>query len=166
MNPYAPRPIRFQGLVRREGWILKRYTVTLATARAEPAPEGWSEFTQGRELAFAALPAPARTAVRPGVGFVIEHRGAGADYVVLGWWDRENELPVRIMVRDHEPQAQWRTARTSESFCVWDLQVIGFERDAYVKTVLAHDADDRALERYLAASFSVHEGESVASTTY
>jgi hypothetical protein len=146
MNPFVPRPIQFQGLVRHQGWTLKRYTVTLATADAEPATEKWLAFTSGRELAFAALPAPARTDVRPGVGFVIEHRGDGADYVVLGWWDRENELPVRVVVRDHEPQSEWRASRESESFCVWDLQVIGFERDAYVRTVLAPNADERALE--------------------
>lgn len=157
MNPYAPRPIRFHGLVTHEGWVLKRYTVTLASTDAESQTD-WAEFTRGRELAFAELPVPARTAVRPGVGFVIEHRGAGADYVVLGWWDRENELPVRIMVRDQQPGSNWRPAGPSESFCVWDLQVIAFERDAYVTTMLARGADDSARDRYLADSLSVSAG--------
>lgn len=155
MNPYSPRPIRFQGLVTHEGWVFKRYTVTLASAASEPSSEGWSEFMRGRALAFADLPAPARTAVRPGVGFLIEHRGAAADYVVLGWWDRENELPVRIKVRDQQPGSMWRAAGPSESFCVWDLQVIAFERDAYVTTLLAQRADDSSRDRYLADSLSV-----------
>jgi len=155
MNPYSPRPIRFQGLVRHEGWVLKRYVVTLASAGGEPATDAWSEFERGLELALAALPGPARTEVRPGVGFVIEHRGAGADYIVLGWWDRENELPVRVMVREQQPGSPWRGAGPSESFCVWDLQVISFERDAYVNTMLARGADDNARDRYLAASLSV-----------
>jgi hypothetical protein len=158
MNPYAPRPIRFQGLVTHEGWALKRYTVTLASTDADPASDDWSEFTRGRELAFAELPKPARTDVRPGVGFVIEHRGSGADYVVLGWWDRENELPTRIRVRDQQPGSQWRGAGPSESFCVWDLQVIAFERDAYVTTMLARGADDTSRDRYLADSLSVSAG--------
>ena len=157
MHPYSPRPIRFHGLVTHEGWVLKRYTVTLASADTESATD-WSEFTRGRELAFAELPAPARTAVRPGVGFVIEHRGAGADYVVLGWWDRENELPVRIMVRDQQPGSTWRPAGPSESFCVWDLQVISFERDAYVTTMLARGAEDSSRDRYLSDSLSVNAG--------
>lgn len=85
----------------------------------------------------------------------MEHRGAGADYVVLGWWDRENELPTRVVVREHASEAPWRPARASESFCVWDLQVIGFERDAYVSTVLAPDAGPDAVEAYLARNLSV-----------
>ena len=158
MNPYAPRPIRYHGHVSYEGWVLKQYTVTLPEAVADPTSDDWAEFTRGRALAFAELPAPARTAVRPGVGFVIEHRGAGADYVVLGWWDRENELPTRIKVRDQQPGAQWRAAGPSESFCVWDLQVISFERDSYVTTMLAPGADDRARDRYLSDSLSVRAG--------
>jgi hypothetical protein len=163
MKPYSPRPILFHGLVAHEGWVLKRYTVTLASADAAPATDDWSEFARGRELAFAALPTPPRTAVRPGVGFVIEHRGDGADYVVLGWWDRENELPVRVMVRDQQPGSPWRPAGASESFCVWDLQVISFERDAYVNTMLARGAGDSGRDQYLAASLSVHAGESVTA---
>lgn len=159
MNPYSPRPIRFHGLVTHEGWALKRYTVTLASAKAEPDSDDWLEFTRGRALAFAELPVPARTDVRPGVGFVIEHRGAGADYVVLGWWDRENELPVRIKVRDQQPESQWRAAGPSESFCVWDLQVIAFERDLYVSTMLERGADDTSRDRYLAAAITVLAGE-------
>ena len=158
MNPYAPRPIRFHGLVTFEGWVLKRYTVTLPVPESDPTSDDWDEFTRGRHLAFAELPTPARTAVRPGVGFVIEHRGAGADYVVLGWWDRENELPTRIKVRDQKPGSQWRAAGSSESFCVWDLQVIAFERDAYVTTILSPGADDSSRERYLADSLSVSAG--------
>jgi hypothetical protein len=31
----------------------------------------------------------------------------------------------------------WRPAAGGESFCVWDLRVIWWEREAYVTTVLA-----------------------------
>ena len=158
MNPYSPRPIRFHGLVTFEGWVLKRYTIALPGADSNPTSDDWTEFARGRQLAFEELPAPARTDVRPGVGFVIEHRGAGADYVVLGWWDRENELPTRIKVRDQRPGSQWRVAGPSESFCVWDLQVIAFERDAYVTTMLARSADETSRDRYLADSLSVSAG--------
>ena len=70
------------------------------------------------------------------MGFVIEHQAIGIDYLVLAWWDRENELPLRIFVRERDAQAAWRTARGGESVCVWDLEVIGAERDAYIATVL------------------------------
>jgi hypothetical protein len=60
---------------------------------------------------------------------------------VLGWWDRDNELPLRVFVRDTADGEGWRAARGSESVCVWDLQVIWAEREAYVATVMGADAD-------------------------
>ena len=156
MRPFMPRPIRFRDVLARAGWRLKRYAISAGPdAASDVAAADWPEFAAGRALALEALPAPARTAERPGAGFLVEHRGAGADYVVLGWWDRENELPVRVVVREHAPASPWRVARASESFCVWDLQVVSFERDAYVATVLAPGAGPPAVEAYLAARLDV-----------
>ena len=142
MRTYAPRPIRFDGLeARDDGWRLKRYRIWYGK-------EGFDarRFEAGVMLALAELPLPPVTEVRPGVGFLVMHQGCGADYLVLGWWDRGNELPLRIFVRD---DGAWRPARGSESACVWDLQVIGYERDAYVDTVLGGGKVDAYLARVL-----------------
>lgn len=148
MRPFAQRPISSIGVTFHDDWALKRYTIVYGEQ-----PVDWRGFEPGLALAVRSLPEPAVTAERLGVGFLIAHRGAGADYVVLGWWDRENELPLRVVVRDQTPGAEWRPARGSESVCVWDLQVIGFERDAYVTTVLAGGAtgeDGGRRDAYLA----------------
>jgi len=129
MHPYAPRPIEPLGLRQHDGWTLKEYSVTFG-----PGALARSDFEPAFEQLLAALPRPAVAPDRPGLGFLIAHRGRGVDYAVLGWWDRENELPLRIIVR--EPGGPWRGARGSESVCVWDLQVLAFERDAYVDTLL------------------------------
>jgi hypothetical protein len=147
MNAYEPRPICFHGLREVEGWRLKCYSIVYG-----PDPIDWLAFTPGLALADEALPRPAVTPGRPGVGFVIAHRGRTALYCVLAWWDNENELPVRVFVRALEDAAAWRPARGSESFCVWDLQVIAFEREAYVATLLAPRTDPGAATRaYLGA---------------
>ena len=141
MKPYAPRRIVQNDKLSADGWDLKRYSITLPESVIEPA-----RFEEARRLALAALPAPARTAHRLGVGFLVEHQGDGVDYCVLGWWDRENELPIRVFVA--EPGARWRPARGSESICVWDLEVIAAERAAYIATVLAEATMDPR-SRYL-----------------
>ena len=130
MQPYAARHVQLLRLLRQDEWRIKLYSIALHQPVVD---EG--RFGPGLELALAALPGPARTSSRPGVGFCILHQGRGADYVVLGWWDRENELPLRIYVKT--PDDSWRPAQGSESVCVWDLEVIAFERDAYITTVLA-----------------------------
>ena len=144
MHPYSPRPIRFLGIRTPGGWRLKHYAITYGPRSLDEAV-----FEPGLAMALAALPEPATTEGRPGVGFVIAHQGRGADYVVLAWWDRENELPLRVFVREQRDGAAWRPAQESESVCVWDLQVLGFEREAYVATLLAPDAGSEAADRYL-----------------
>ena len=131
MKPFEPRPIQFLRIHEHEGWRIKLYSIALDAAAVDE-----DGFAQGLVLALAALPQPATTQERPGAAYCVMHQGRGADYLVLGWWDRENEMPVRVFVCPAEEDA-WRAARGSESFCVWDLQVVAFERDAYVATVLA-----------------------------
>lgn len=138
-HPYAPRVVRARGLVSHWGYRLKRYTLHL-----EGEPFRDPLFQGGRGLALSALPEPAVTDERPGVGIVLEHQGRGLDYVILAWWDRENELPLRIIVGD---DTGWRPARDSESVCVWDLDVLHAERDLYVETVLGPKGPD--VEAYL-----------------
>lgn len=148
MHRYAPRPIRFLALESAHGFTLKRYWIDLEAAAA-PTPDDWAPALA---LARAALPPTADPAACPRVGFLIQHRGRGADYLVLGWWERENELPLRVFVRyPGGADAAWRAARGGESVCVWDLEVIGFERDAYVASYLAAMAPAAAREAYLQA---------------
>ena len=137
-TPFAPRIAAFHGIVDRAGHRLKGYTM-----RYGERPVDWEEHREGIELALAALPEARPEEGRPGLGFLIVHRGRAAEYVVLAWWDRQNELPVKVFVRNEGP---WRPAREGESFCVWDLEIVGRERDAYVGTVLA----DGDAEAYLA----------------
>ena len=135
IQPYAARPVVTLTPLRYAGWTLKLHGI-----RYGSAPFDESRFDAGRALALAQLPSPATAPGRPGVGFFIEHQGNGVDYLVLGWWDRENELPLRVFVC--EPGGQWRQARGAESVCVWDLEVIWAEREAYVATIMAGQSID------------------------
>jgi hypothetical protein len=135
MKPYAPRRIVPQDIMSVGEWDLKRHSITMGNGASDPA-----RFEGARQLAMAALPVPAVAPGRLGVGFLIEHQGDGVDYCILAWWDRENELPIRVFV--NEPGAGWRPARGSESVCVWDLEVIAAERATYVATVLSGSATD------------------------
>jgi hypothetical protein len=143
-KPYSSRRIRSLGLAWPTDFRIKQYAIAYGD---DPFRE--ADFAAGLRLAFEALPRPAVTEKRPGVGFAIAHQGNGADYVVLGWWDNENELPLRILVRPQAPGAAWRPAQGGESACVWDLAVIGFERQAYVETVLGDGTVENYLQRRL-----------------
>lgn len=153
-HPFAPRPIRPHGL--REpapapGWRLKLYSVTLG-----PEPD-WVRGEPGLQLAESLLPPDPHASGRCGVGFLILHQGRGADYAVLAWWGRENELPIRVVLSERSESAgasaPWRPARGDESVCVWDLQVIAHERDAWVRHGLRPGGPD--LDPYLRDTLTI-----------
>jgi hypothetical protein len=129
LTSYAPRPLAHLGTEDFAGYRLKVYAIQYGVK-----PFDRKRFSPGWELAMASLPQPATTSERPGLGFVILHQGKTGDYLILCWWDRENELPTRVFLNNSEG---WRPAQGSESFCVWDLKVIWHEREAYVGTMLA-----------------------------
>ena len=106
-------------------------------------------FDEGLATAGRALPQPEGPG-RFGVGFLILHQGRGVNYIVLAWWSRENELPMRLFVRSRESAGAWRPAAGEESICVWDIEVIKRERDLFVETVLSA-AGPASRERYLQA---------------
>jgi hypothetical protein len=137
--PFVPRPVRHLGIRSCHGFQLKTYSIVYGDV-----PLNSNAFEDGMRLAERELPSSAVTAERPGVGFVIMHQGRTGDYLILCWWDRENELPLRVFARDEKG---WRAAAGGESVCVWDLRVIWWEREAYVNTLLSGGA----MDDYLAA---------------
>ncbi len=138
---YYPRPLTFLGMEAVAGHRIKVYAI-----RHGDKPLARDRFAGGWALAAAALPPPDPVAGRPGVGFAVQHQGATGDYLILCWWDRENELPTRVYVRG---VGGWLPAAGGESFCVWDLRVMWWEREAYVSAVLS--GRPNGIESYLTA---------------
>jgi len=133
VTPYAPRRVTPLGVRSVRGFRLKTYAIVFGDT-----PFDQARFEPGMALAVAELPAPAAAA-----GFAVLHQGRTGDYLVLGWWDHENELPLRVFVRK---ESGWRPAQGGEGACVWDLAVVWHEREAYVNTILA----GKPVEAYLA----------------
>jgi hypothetical protein len=145
--PFAPRSIEDGGLASVGAFRLKVYEVN-----CESEPIDRSRFAGSEPLLAAALPKRLSPAGgRPGVGFVIHHQGRTGDYLVLAWWDRENELPMRVWVRE---AGSWRPARDGESICVWDIEILFYERTLWTKTVLSGRPLAAALPDYLAGRYS------------
>lgn len=134
-EPYSKRSIRFQGLKDIAGYQLKIYSIL-----HEKRTFNEKLLLQALDLSATVLPQPAVNDDRPGVGFLILHQGLTADYLILSWWDNENELPTYIFVYD---KVAWRMAHSSESFCVWDIEVMWQEREFYVSTFLTKSCADK-----------------------
>lgn len=130
-EPYRNRTIRPLGIRKVHGWRLKAYEVLYGRA-----PLHQAVYEDGLAVAARELPQPPSSLGRSGVGFVIFHQGRGVRFLILNWWDRENELFNRVMIRGMVEDDIWVRAREGEVACVWDLQIVWFEREAWVDTVL------------------------------
>jgi hypothetical protein len=147
-HEYRSRSIAFLELWYHSGWRLKIYGITPDAERPDSAL-----ISGARTIAMAALPQPAVTQDRYGVGFMGVHQGRGSNLVFVDWWENENELFHRSFVSSPaKPNEFSNVTATGPSACVWDLAVMSFERQAWVAAVLqAPGGPD--LARYLDAHF-------------
>ena len=67
---------------------------------------------------------------------------------LLNWWQSENELHQRIYVSPKETPIAFVPVENQPAGCVWELEIVDFERRAWIEDVLANP-DGPSLERYL-----------------
>jgi hypothetical protein len=150
-QPYAPRPLRFLRLEALDGWRLKLYGIS---AHGELPRDELVEATL--EIAAEALPRPAVTEERYGVGFATAHDAGSASIALVYWWQSENELHQRIYVgpRD-DPRAMTQLA-DQPAGCIWELGIVDFESRAWREDVLANPNGpdlDHYMKRVLSTDF-------------
>lgn len=131
-EPYKDRVIRHIGLWTYDNWQMKVYTITLNDETIKP-----SIVTAARQVAASVLIDHSTTSDDYGVGFIGIHHGKDANFVFVDWWANENELHHNVFISDKK-NPDHLTPQTSSGAiaCVWDLQLIGFERDAWVSHIL------------------------------
>ena len=122
------------------------YTASLTKKQAP----GANLISAAKRVAADRLPQPAGGQGRYGVGFVGVHEGRGANFVFVDWWADENELHHHVYISASDDAEGLEHATPSGLIaCVWDLRVIGFERDCWVDMILANPKGPD-LEGYLA----------------
>jgi hypothetical protein len=139
------RPIRFLELWQPDGWRMKVYGI----AYGQPTP--CRELVEaGQKIAQETLATMAAKTRHYSVGFVGIHDGRTGNFVFVDWWTDENELHHHVFISPlDKPTQLFDITATGPHFCVWDLRVIGFERDAWLATVLRNPGGPD-IEAYLA----------------
>jgi hypothetical protein len=122
---YQTRSIRF---IRNEDvgdWRLKVYGI------GTHAPDARPEFVDATlDAARDALPDGG------GVGFVIAHDAKAAGLGLVYWWANENEIHGRFFASPLEDPAAYQPVEGTGLACVWELEVLDFERRAWLEHVL------------------------------
>ena len=130
---YEPRRIAFLG---RKGRI-KHYGIALGQGDARPA---LTEAT--RQAAADAIPDGA-------AGFTIAHDAATAALAIVYWWANENEVHSLYFAAPYDDPGALEPVQGTGMACVWELEVIDFERRAWLHDVLEDGDVEAYLERAL-----------------
>ena len=134
---YRPRDIRF---IRREdigNWRLKVYGI------GTHAPDARPEFVDATlDKAREVLPADG------GAGFVIAHDAKAAGLALIYWWDNENEIHGRFFASPLDDPAALVPNDGTGLACVWEMEVLDFERRAWLEDVLKNDDVEAYLSRH------------------
>jgi hypothetical protein len=122
--------MRHEGL---DDWQLKLYGIAL------PGLAPRTELVDAAlAVAAEALPQPAKAEGRDGTGFVVVHDAATVCFALVYWWQNDNELHQRCFFSPLDDPAALEPIANPAAGCVWELEVIDFERRAWLADVLAN----------------------------
>ena len=148
---YGPRRVWARPLVTVGGARLKPYELRFAglLAGPEPAPLDWAALLARRR------PRP-DDALDHAVGFAIMHYAKDGDYLLVSRWHAGNTLKHEVWTVGTSDEGWLLTSllETRMIACVWELEIIHFERNAWVRTAMAKDGSAAAIEEYLQTTFS------------
>jgi hypothetical protein len=131
---YQPRSISF---LDRDGRV-KHYGIA---ADGRPAPR--TELVDAtRRLAEEVVPADT-------YGFAIAHDALTAGLGLVYWWANENELHHKFFASPLDQPGKLEPIDITGLACVWELEVIDFERRAWLEDVMKGGDVERYLERSL-----------------
>jgi hypothetical protein len=130
---YEPRHVSF---LAREG-RLKHYGIAFTGDAPRP------------ELAAATRRVAAQVVPPGAYGFTIAHDAATAGLAIVYWWANENEIHKRTFAAPLDDPGALEPADGTAMACVWELEVIEFERRAWLEDVLKDGDPERYLEREL-----------------
>ncbi|WJR78655.1 hypothetical protein [Bradyrhizobium sp. NP1] len=160
LQAYRHRPVRFIELWRPvDDWSLKVYGINADQAR-----------NTGATILDAQLLAAAKSVIAGTLrrqefasesihkaGYVILHQGVLGNWLLLDWWSH-HILWNQLLFRSETVKAPTFTPVTNGiTGCVWEIGLMAFERDAWVRLVLqAGEAVSRgeALKAYFATTFN------------
>lgn len=143
---YAPRSISTLPAEDLRGWTVKRYAIS---ALRDTPPGEVHDFA--RRAAELSLP---DSTGRPAChAFTVVHEDEDGCYVVVGWWSlNQLILHSRTWLAGWLDLTRPTEAPAHATACVWELAVMAFERDAWVRHVAAAGHPD--VPAYLAAALT------------
>jgi hypothetical protein len=150
LTPYKARPIRFLEVYALQHWKIKIYSIsvrhTLVDAEhIENAKQQLQVWLEGSKLY------PLETYK---IATLILHETKEGCFAIINWWIDENMLQQFVYLASNEQPTEFKIYSNNGMFvCVWEMEVLWFEKNAWVKNILMK-VDNPDVEAYLNEHFN------------
>jgi hypothetical protein len=132
---YAERLVRFIGIWEMNGWKLKVYGISATRDLSDKDTVSAAMIEGGRQIAETVFTRDPTTNSY-GLGYVILHEGLLANWLLLDWWADEIQIRHQLYKSGSADPAAFERVTSDLIACIWELRVVGFEREAWIKTML------------------------------
>ncbi len=129
---YEQRQVRFLELMTVGDWHIKLYSIT---SKKETLSETYIEKVK-KELPTWLSLSETNFLEKYHIGTLLLHECKEGCFAVINWWVDENMLQHYVFLAQGESDSFHLYSTNGIVTCVWELAVIGFERNAWVKHVL------------------------------
>ncbi|MEE9432011.1 MAG: hypothetical protein V3V16_13265 [Melioribacteraceae bacterium] len=141
---YKSRKIEFQKLVTIVDWQIKIYSITNKKV-----------FSSHQVIESVLKTIPKWFPQKPmlqnyKIGFLIVHEGREGVWLLFNWWQDGEMIETKVYFSDYEEPTQIKVTplKSHSIVCVWELEVIIYERKVWIEHVLLH-ANNPDFEKYL-----------------
>ncbi len=144
-SAYSPRPVRFIELYEINSWRIKIYSISL---KAETVSERTIKHAKKNIIEWLKKTENCNLPTYK-IATLILHEGKEGCFAIINWWIDENMLQLFVYLASTEnPDGFKLFSNNGIITCVWELEILWFERNAWIKHVLSkHENPD--IKNYL-----------------
>jgi hypothetical protein len=133
-SPYKARPIRFLEVHSHQGWLVKIYSISahhefVSPENVREAKENLTEWLAKSQL---------NNLETYQIANLIIHEAREGCFAVINWWIDDNMLQHFVYFKNQSTTFQ-PYSNQGVVTCVWELAVLWFERNAWVKHILENN---------------------------
>lgn len=129
---YKKRCVKFSEVWEHDGWYFKVYTIALDDSKASPSLVNIAKQEAIKKINGVTLENKVYK-----IGIIVVHEAREADFLLINWWFNENMLNSHIYScpKDNYGLLEYLSPKGG-GMCVWELQVLCFEKSAWINHVL------------------------------
>lgn len=138
---FISRDIAYSETIHQDDWVIKVYTIT---------KEKQFRAKETYQAALEKINSWLRISNQfndenDGLAFLIIHEGSEGVFSILNWWVGGNMLNTRIYLSEYFDPTSFRCiSDLGLAPCVWELEVIDFERKLYIEHIMKAEPKNKA----------------------